>query len=201
MNNENELVWVIPRKIWTALSNEEGLIKSNKHEIYQACIEYGGFRYRNQVETDDRYKQVIPQALFTSGNKVFVTKRLKKQTEERLHDCYSLAIGGHLNPEDSLSTGEDIIKLGLYREMGEEVFLPNNISPKFIGVTNSEKQDVSRVHIGLWFQVELPVSSLEIRETEKMMGSFLTLNEIKEKGIFFESWSELIFKKHILNIV
>src|SRR5579872_4112225 len=58
------------------------------------------FQPRSQMETDPRYKQIIPYLVFTHNNTYFLMQRQAKMGDMRLANKYSLGIGGHIRQED-----------------------------------------------------------------------------------------------------
>jgi hypothetical protein len=55
-----------------------------------------------------KFIEIIPYLLIRYDNKLFMVRRLIGQTEKRLHNKYSIGIGGHINPTEKT---DDIIKL------------------------------------------------------------------------------------------
>lgn len=194
----SELVWCIPRAIWDAEVNFEGFKEDKTGDFYRILLKHGEFRERKLVEEDENYKQVIPQGLLRNGSLVYVNQRLPKQTETRLLYAYSLGVGGHLNPEDDLIAHMDLIQLGLHREMAEEVKVPIPFSPKYIGLTNDEQADVSRVHVGVWFEISLLSSEVTVKETEKLKGFWKELAELEEYAPEFESWARMLYENYLI---
>lgn len=194
---KKELVWAIPRYIWENFCNFEGYQRDFDGKIYNLLIQYGEFRYRHEIENDLNYKQIIPQGLIRFQDYVFVNERLAKQSEQRLNYLYSLGVGGHLNIHDNLLEHMDLIQLGLHREMTEEVSIPRPFSVKYIGITNDEKADVSKVHIGVWFEVEVINQSVQVKEKEKLEGFWKEIKDLHLISPKFESWAELIYKQYL----
>jgi predicted NUDIX family phosphoesterase len=62
---------------------------------------------------------------------------------------------------------------------------------------NDDSNDVSRVHLGLVFEVTGDSPRISIRETEKLEGELLRLEEMKIYYLDMESWSQLIYD-HLL---
>src|SRR3954454_9273568 len=74
----------------------------------------GEFRPRPDAEQDPSWKQVIPYVVLRDGDAIFLMRRTRAGGDERLHDRYSIGIGGHVNPQDEDVNG------GLRREgLGE----------------------------------------------------------------------------------
>ena len=62
--------------------------------------EHGEFRPRAEAETDPSWKQLIPYLVLRDGERIFLMRRTKAGGDERLHDRYTIGVGGHVNPED-----------------------------------------------------------------------------------------------------
>jgi len=195
--SKDELVWVIPRKLWDEYIDFEGFRKDANGEVYRFLLENGQFKPRKEMEQDFNWKQVIPQGLLRYQDKVYVNERLPKQSETRLVYSYSLGVGGHLNPDDDLIPHMDLIQLGLHREMAEEVKIPVPFSPKYIGLTNDENQEVSRVHVGVWFEVQVLSMDVAVKETEKIRGFWSSINNLKILAPKFESWASIVYKEYL----
>ena len=121
---KTELTLAIPTDyVWNILDYvKNGVIKISNSKIIDQLLVKGLFRHRNELEDDSLYKQLIPYAVICYKDMIYMFHRTKKQTETRLHNMYSLGVGGHMNP-----WGESInIKYmhhGLTRELNEEVQL------------------------------------------------------------------------------
>ena len=72
------------------------------------------FVARADAEVQPKWRQIIPYVVVMHGDDVFTLRRLRKQTEARLHDKVSIGIGGHINP------GHDVLA-GLHKELDEEI--------------------------------------------------------------------------------
>ena len=74
-------------------------------------------------ESDSNYKQVIPYVLFTYKKSIFSYRRGKHGGEKRLHEKYSIGVGGHIAVEDRTLFSEDNIGYGdaMWREVAEEI--------------------------------------------------------------------------------
>src|SRR4029079_8694658 len=62
--------------------------------------EHGEFRPRAEVEPDRTWKQVIPCLVLRDGARYFLMRRTKAGGDARLHDLWTIGVGGHLNPGD-----------------------------------------------------------------------------------------------------
>jgi predicted NUDIX family phosphoesterase len=153
------------------------------------------FRPRGEVEEDPHWQQIIPYIVFRHGSRHLLTRRLKQSSEKRLRHLYSLGVGGHINRVDV--GGEDPVLEGLRREFEEEVLYAGAWEHRLIGLINDDSNAVSKVHLGLVFEVIGDRPEIEIRETGKLEGQLLRLEEMKMYYLDMESWSQLIYD-HLL---
>jgi predicted NUDIX family phosphoesterase len=161
-------------------------------ERYQEVIrERSFFMPRAEVEEDPAYQQIIPYVVFRHGDRYFLTRRLKASSEKRLRQLYSLGVGGHINPGD-LEHGDPIMD-GLRREFEEEVNYAGEIHATLLGLINDDSSPVSRVHLALAFLVEGSSPEISIKETDKLAGELLTLEEMRIYYLSMESWSQITY--------
>ena len=151
------------------------------------------FKPRAEVENDSSFQQVIPYVVCRHGDRYLLTHRLRASSEKRLRKQYSLGVGGHINPGD-LQGGDPIID-GLKREWAEEVIYDGSFEAKLLGLLNEESSPVSKVHLGVVFLVEGDSPNIQIRETNKLAGDLLTLDEMRIHFLEMESWSQLVYER------
>lgn len=160
----------------------------------------GFWHPRDKAETDYSILQVIPYMAivryFNKSLNCFVYKRLKKGGEARLHESFSIGVGGHIDYNyqtvKDTSTFKDIIVESLDRELHEEVEITEK-RPEgyFTRVIYDPTNDVGRVHVGLAGFV-ITKDNVRVKETEKLEGSFFPLKEIFDISDKFESWSKIL---------
>jgi predicted NUDIX family phosphoesterase len=161
---------------------------------YQSVIrERYVFKPRAEVEDDPSFQQIIPYVVFRHDDLYFLTHRLRASSEKRLRKQYSLGIGGHINRAD-LSSGDPILD-GLRREWEEEVVYDGRFEATLLGLLNEESAPVSKVHLGVVFLVEGDTPNIAIRETKKLGGELLTLDEMRRLYLQMESWSQLVYDR------
>lgn len=149
------------------------------------------FKPRAEVEDDPNFQQIIPYVVFRHGDRYFLTHRLRASSEKRLRKQYSLGVGGHINPGD-LESGDPIAD-GLKREWEEEVAYDGHFEANLIGLLNDESAPVSKVHLGVVFLVDGDTPNIAIRETNKLGGELLTLDEMRSLYLLMESWSQIVY--------
>jgi len=151
------------------------------------------FKPRADVENDPAYQQIIPYVVFRHVDRYFLTHRLRASSERRLRKQYSLGVGGHINPSD-LRAGDPLID-GLKREWEEEVVYNGQFEARLIGFLNEESSPVSKVHLGAVFLVDGDSPDISIRETDKLAGELLTLDEMRIHFLEMESWSQIVYER------
>jgi len=112
-------------------------------------------------------------------------QRTRAGGDERLHDLYTIGVGGHLNP------GDGWVLDGLAREWSEELdadFLP---SFEFIGLLNDDTVEVGVHHLGVVYLADAAGRSVGVRETHKLSGSFEELGAVRAVYERMETWSQL----------
>ena len=148
---------------------------------------------RAAVEDDPGFQQIIPYVVFRHRDRYLLTHRLRASSERRLRKQYSLGVGGHINPGDL--EGGDPIQDGLKREWEEEVIYQGSFEAKLLGLLNDESSPVSKVHLGVVFLVDGDSPDIAIRETTKLAGELLTLEEMRIYYLGMESWSQMVYDR------
>ena len=94
-------------------------------------------------------------------------RRTRAGGDARLHDRWSIGVGGHLNPGDGDLAG------GLRREWREELArrLRARVPPRS-GCSNDDTTEVGSVHVGAVYVADAAGRPVEIRETDKLAGAF-----------------------------
>src|SRR6478672_8397799 len=118
---QEESILVVPAELLRRIAPKT--FSKNAQEALPVVLANYSFMERNLAEHDESFKQVIPYVVVVNGNRYLLIRRTKKQGEARLHDKYSLGIGGHINDVDSGSEARHshIIEAGLRRELNEEI--------------------------------------------------------------------------------
>ena len=171
----------------------DGLSSDRLDEVQRLIRERSCFMPRREVEEDPSYQQVIPYVVFRHGDRYLLTRRLGASSEKRLRHLYSLGVGGHINPED-VANGDPVLD-GMRREWEEEVAYAGPIRARLLGLIHEESAPVGRVHLGVVFLVEGDTPEIAIRETEKLSGELLTLDEMRIHYLEMESWSQIVYDR------
>src|ERR1700694_627922 len=192
-----EEVLVVPRAEIFPDGAWHGFIDDDPERYLSIIADRHQFRSRGEVEEDPDYQQIIPYLVFRHNDRYFLTRRLKQSTEKRLRHLYSLGVGGHINRVDVAGEDADPVQAGLRREVEDEGIYARAWSHRLIGLINDDSNDVSRVHLALVFEVTGELPEIGIRETGKLEGDLLRLEEMKIYYLDMESWSQLIYD-HLL---
>lgn len=185
--SDDELVFVVPRG---AVMSDEGWygLQSADLDAFLATVEREGrFEPRPAMEADQGFKQVIPYLVLRDGDRYFLMRRTRAGGDVRLHDRWSIGVGGHLNP------GDEDVDGGLRREWSEELVADFVPVFRFIGLLNDDTTAVGQVHLGAVFVADAAGRPVSIRETDKLIGAFATPAEVAAVAPDLETWSRLVF--------
>ncbi|NHM30545.1 hypothetical protein [Neobacillus terrae] len=192
-----ENVVVVKRDFISNLINMEvPQLNNEKNEKFIEVVDKESFLLsRDSAEKNENYKQIIPYAFLTYNDYIYILKRLPKQNEKRLHNKFSVGVGGHIN--DLMPSGDyNIVETGLLKELNEEIILKDCtiISLEFKGILNDESNEVGKVHLGFVYHIKLDNQAIEINETEKMTGKWIRIEEIKNYFKNMETWSKILLE-------
>lgn len=183
-----EQVLVVKReKIQKFIDGRNGLIRDDSGELIEIIRQDYEFMPRAQAEERSDYKQIIPYVILLRDDKIFVTRRLNKGGEARLHGKLSIGIGGHINPTDDEA---DLLMSGLWREIHEEVELTPSGELISCGFINDDSNPVGSVHLGACFKLKVN-GEVSVRETEKLEGLWMSLDELNSNYEFMETWTQI----------
>ncbi len=209
-----ELVFAFPTdEFWKLMTyKKKGLIKENS-EVLKTIVQKGQFLRRSELEEDPSFKQIIPYSIISNkepdppvgggvrqSQSFYLFKRTSKQTEKRLHNKFSLGVGGHMNPDNSMESKEQYLFNELKRELYEEVKLLNGCvieDVEFIGFINDDTIPVGRVHIGLLYNIHVSNKEVYINETDKMTADWIDKSNLAEFYEGMETWTKITFDFYI----
>jgi predicted NUDIX family phosphoesterase len=192
-----ELVLVYPTvELWKLITyKEKGLVRGNS-EVLKRIVQDGLFLKRSELEEDDSFKQVIPYAIISNKDSYYLFRRTSGQTEKRLHNKFSLGVGGHMNPADSMKPKDQYLIDEFKRELFEEVKLLNGClieDIEFIGFINDDTIPVGRVHIGLLYNIHVSSKEVYINETDNMTAEWINKSDLAEFYGEMETWSRIAY--------
>lgn len=187
MGANGELVLGIARRRLMGEAGWHGMLYGEVGEYLRLIDAQGEYRPRDEAEQDPSFKQVIPYLLVRDRGRLFLMKRTRAGGDARLHERWSLGIGGHLNPDDGGVTE------GLRREFAEEMEADWEPEPRLIGLLNDDREPVGKVHVGVVFVAEAAGRALRVRETDKLTGDFVAPREVLRVYDGLETWSQHVY--------
>jgi predicted NUDIX family phosphoesterase len=193
----DEQVWVVPRAVCFGDGEApHGFVPDAAGPLLERAREHGTYVPRASAETDASLQQIIPYVVVIQDDTLLLLQRTTKQTEARLHNLYSIGVGGHINPGDETNAdraGQHPFMGGLARELDEELTTSGEFAEvNVLGLINDDTNDVGSVHLGVAVEAVADGIEVAIRETEAMTGRFVTLAEALELRDGMESWSQYL---------
>ena len=185
--NDEEQVLVLPRSSIMDDPGWRGVRPADQAEFEALLAAEGRFESRSRAEHDRSLKQVIPYLVLRDGERFFLMRRTRAGGDARLHDRWSIGVGGHVDP------GDDGLAGGLRREWHEE--LVADFEPVFTpyALLNDDTTEVGAVHLGVVILAEAEGRAVSVRETEKLSGAFATPGEVAAGAEHLETWSRIVF--------
>jgi len=189
----NEKVLVVPAAcLWGRVPYiKKGLITEGVDEVAGLVSRCGTFVERAAAENDSSLKQIIPYAVVRHERSFLLLRRTSAQGERRLHDKLSIGVGGHINPSE-ITPGGDVILCGLTREIEEEIEIAPGYQKRCVGLINDDTTEVGTVHLGVLFEIFSVSADVRVRETKKMEGEWVGLEQLKADYERMESWSQIV---------
>ena len=191
-----ENVLTVKRELISGFIPQKGITTENCDRMVDIILSEHEFLSRPEAENDPSHKQIIPYVVIRKGDEVFVTRRLNKGGEKRLHGLLSIGVGGHINPEND-GDNSDVLERGMKREIEEEVDIENMVKLTPRGIINDDTNEVGTVHLGLFYTLEV-TGSVFVRETEKLEGFWVKQSELKELYDQMETWSQFVIQTIVM---
>jgi predicted NUDIX family phosphoesterase len=186
-DDSHELVYALGRDaLFDGIAAWRGVRQNEVEELLRRVEENGMYVPRPAAESDRGLKQIIPYLVLRDGERIFLMKRTRAGGDPRLHDHYTIGIGGHLNP------GDGSVVNGLTREWHEELeadFVPEF---EFVGLLNDDTVEVGMHHLGLVYVADAAGRPVGVRETQKLSGSFERVVVVRAAYDRMETWSQLV---------
>jgi predicted NUDIX family phosphoesterase len=183
-----EQVLVVPRDVLPDAAGWYGLRTDGLAEFGALVAREGRLLPRPEMEVDPTHKQIIPYLVLRDGPRYFLMQRTRGGADARLHDRYSIGVGGHLNP------GDDGLDGGLRREWAEEVVADFVPSFDLVALLNDDTTEVGAVHLGAVYVADAAGRAVSIRETEKLTGAFVDRAAVEAVADRLETWSRLVYE-------
>ncbi len=169
--------------------------------VAQCCASGFLFVDRDQAEKNPFYKQIIPYLIVQTRDQRQTAAYLRKGSEKRLHDLWSIGIGGHINPQDvsypeavhqdteaEKKDFQQILLAGMGRELEEELIQRPCQEPlQFLGIISENATEVGQVHLGAVFSLltETPEAYLPGPE----LADFQWIDSRNLSSLNLELWS------------
>ncbi|MCK4768642.1 MAG: phosphoesterase [Desulfobacula sp.] len=156
---KNETVLCIKRnRLPESWVQQKSIVPLELDLFIENCSAVGfEFMNRSDAEKNPSYKQIIPYIILQTSDFEKTAIYNRKGTEQRLHDLWSIGIGGHINPIDMKTQNESFLQIliaGMERELNEELDQRSEDDlPQFVGVISEDVTDVGKVHLGAVFRI------------------------------------------------
>jgi predicted NUDIX family phosphoesterase len=183
----DERVLIVPRRHVPDEGRWYGLRTDGLAAFLDVVARHGRYEPRAAMERDPSFKQIIPYLVLRDGARYFLMRRTRAGGDARLHDRWSIGVGGHIHP------GDDGLSGGLRREWQEE--LVADFEPAFtpFALLNDDTTDVGAVHLGVVVLADAGGRPVAIRETDKLSGAFADPTEVAAGAEHLETWSRIVF--------
>ena len=156
---KSESVLCIKRKRLPASWVQEKSVIPLELDVFDKNCSASGFKFINRpdAEKDPSYKQIIPYIILQTKDFEKTAIYNRQGSEQRLHDLWSIGIGGHINPVDMKIQNNSFLQIlitGMERELDEELYRRHKKDhQRFIGVISEDITDVGKVHLGAVFRI------------------------------------------------
>jgi predicted NUDIX family phosphoesterase len=149
------------------------------------------FLERSFAEINPTYKQIITYGILRCANTFLSYKRTPLLSEKRLHNLYSIGIGGHIGPGD-IEEPAEFLQSALFRELHEELIISSPIlNIELAGIINDDSNDVGKVHIGAVYWVEVENTNISAKDNSITDCKFCTIDSLVSKYDRYENWSKI----------
>ena len=192
---ENETVLCIKKDLLPKIWVKRKSIVPLKLDLFVEKCSAAGFNFMNRpdAEKDPSHKQIIPYIILQTQNLEKTAIYNRQGSEKRLHDLWSVGIGGHINPVDRETNSDSFIQIlmtGMERELKEELIKkPDNNQPEFLGVISEDITDVGKVHLGAVFRILTTTPEAYIPGDELYQFDWKKTRDLKQLNL--ELWSKL----------
>lgn len=191
----NETILCIKRDLLPESWVQEKSILPLDTDLFIETCTAAGFQFinRQDAENDPSYKQIIPYIILQTKDFKKTAIYNRQGSEKRLHDLWSVGIGGHINPIDmeaEKDSFQQILMTGMERELNEELEKrPEQDKPVFMGVINENMTDVGNVHLGAVFRILTDTPEKYVPGSE--LFQFAWKETINLEQLNLELWSKL----------
>jgi predicted NUDIX family phosphoesterase len=217
-----KIILVIERKHLFPGLSPQGFLPAETIDL-QARSGHMFFAERSFMEVNSHYKQLIPYLVLGRRRggraRVLAYQRRTAHSERRLGGLWSIGFGGHIEPLDRADptvAALGLLQAAALRELAEETGLTvGGGALRRVGCINSDREDVSSVHFGVVYLVDLdaqPDTDEELAagvaaQAEPERTQWLGVDELAgclepgraPHGGSFEDWSRIVIRGHFLS--
>jgi len=204
----SEQILVFPEEVFLDIGYFNGISKDvSKYLDNPKLIDSLHYTERKPAETNPKLKQLIPYSIIAWNSLkwesnpsdkdkaydvyYFVYQRTNKSGETRLHNLYSLGVGGHINPCDG--EPKNCYEAAFMRELKEEIDLSEGFTQQKIGLIYDDSNEVGKVHFGVVHKIDIyPNVTFKFNDPSLDKGEFWSTDKVKANVELFENWSKLI---------
>ncbi|MDA3787924.1 MAG: phosphoesterase [Desulfobacula sp.] len=196
--SKNESVLCIKRDLlpasWVC---KKSIVPLELDDFIEKCCASGfEFINRSDAEKDVSYKQIIPYIVLQTQDFEKTAIYNRQGSEQRLHDLWSIGIGGHINPidmETQTASFLQILTVGMERELQEELDQrPEKDLPLFVGVISEDVTDVGKVHLGAVFRILTNTPEKFLPGSELFQFTWEKTRNLEQLNL--ELWSKMALK-------
>ena len=157
------------------------------------------YKERHLMEENENYRQIIAYVLIQhrETGRFMLSRRTDKQTEARLHNKYSIGIGGHID-HFPVNESNDVIYKAAVREIREETGFTNGTLAAQ-GIILTDVEPIDRVHVGVLFHF-ITRELIPHSEDGKHEHEWADCERLLEVYGRMESWSQIVFDSYISHI-
>lgn len=192
MSIKKELIMVVPTDKVLELVKEG--VNSFTDSQLKELLNNTAYRPRYLMELDESFKQVIPYIIVKNSEGGFLTyMRSSSGGETRLHNQYSIGVGGHLDINGLPKTPMFEFFAGALREIEEELgFVADPDDLHVVNTILDLSDSVGRVHLGVVciLNADIPLNSGE--QDVLVNREYLTLDYLKGRSDDLENWSKML---------
>lgn len=185
----DEVLAIRRNDIPEAWLQQRGYMCIPEHTFEQA-ISLGAqcWESRHEIERDVTYKQLIPYILVQHDNRLGMYSR--NGSETRLHDCWSIGAGGHVERCDAHNLVTQTLYAAARRELCEEMpGLDSDTPLHWLGIINEEETSVGHTHLGIVFVAQATGQKPPAGGEELHKLHWVCTDEVNDKKL--EIWSSL----------
>ncbi len=208
----NPEILVVPEnKVQTLESNNKQRFGAKAvNEVLECIVKYGTYIRREEVEKDSNYVQIIPCAILTNENQIFLFQRKERDPKYRLYGKTSIWQGCHV-PKQENQDFQSLLNDVLMEKVSSSLFLSHVFPTEALGYYRDHSGAESARHLGIFYRLRI-VRSETIADLKKkefkhgrgygLSGQFWPSENISKQrdNLGLENWSCAIVDNVRFNI-